>query len=428
MRSGVWKKTAVLLLALALIGISPPRARSASPTPTPTPTPSPTPAPTTDPALLDLKEEKLRELEQKREERQRLEEKLAGLQEQGLSLANQISYKETEIALTAARIEETTAHIAALQAEIKELGAKIARLEDLLDSLTEVTKSRIAATYKTEAGGVNPIFLVFRTENVSEFVNRYKYFQVLQEHDKRLLKQMEASRANYDEQRRLKADKQAQAQALEAQLKSQKEQLAVQKQEKEKLLAQVQEEERHTREKIEALRADEQAIKKALEDIFAAITSGLVTGQKVSKGDVIGRQGNTGYVFPRPSAACPECGSHLHFMILTCADPSRCYTDPTSYLDNDNYAKPLTSWRVTQNYGRASCSMYRSCFHSGIDLVDNTDLFGQRTGPDGHTTGHGAPIYAIADGELFYGVDGMGGKYAIIKHADDFYSAYWHLQ
>ena len=54
------------------------------------------------------------------------------------------------------------------------------------------------------------------------------------------------------------------------------------------------------------------------------------------------------------------------------------------------------------------------------DLVDDGNGYG--------STGHGAPIYAIGDGEIFRGTDGAGGKNAIIKHSDDFYSAYWHLQ
>jgi len=223
---------------------------------------------------------------------------------------------------------------------------------------------------------------------------------------------------------------------LGAQLESQKSQLAVQKAELDVLLEENKQKQTTTLERIEVLKQEEQQIEQALKDIFAAIESGLVDGEDIAKGQVIGRQGNTGYVWHRPSGDCPECGSHLHFMILTCSDPSSCHIDPFDYLNKSDYHKVLeytrplprsTTWPVTQLYGGASCSMYLSCFHSGVDLVDGSDLFGSES-YGGHTTGYGAPIYAIADGEIFYGVDSAGGKYAIIKHTDDFYSAYWHLQ
>lgn len=39
------------------------------------------------------------------------------------------------------------------------------------------------------------------------------------------------------------------------------------------------------------------------------------TGQRVKQGDVIGAAGNTGNCIPRPSAANPVAGSHLHFEV-----------------------------------------------------------------------------------------------------------------
>jgi murein DD-endopeptidase MepM/ murein hydrolase activator NlpD len=40
----------------------------------------------------------------------------------------------------------------------------------------------------------------------------------------------------------------------------------------------------------------------------------------------------------------------------------------------------------------------------------------------------GAPIYPIMDGQLYKGVDGYGGKYAIIHHTNGMVSVYLHLQ
>ena len=44
-------------------------------------------------------------------------------------------------------------------------------------------------------------------------------------------------------------------------------------------------------------------------------------GQVVSRGQVIGKMGNTGEVYPIPSSYSPYSGTHLHFA-TTRGDPS----------------------------------------------------------------------------------------------------------
>ena len=38
-------------------------------------------------------------------------------------------------------------------------------------------------------------------------------------------------------------------------------------------------------------------------------------GQTVSRGQQIGEMGNTGFVSPKPTAARPTAGTHLHFAV-----------------------------------------------------------------------------------------------------------------
>jgi peptidoglycan hydrolase CwlO-like protein len=436
----VFKKISPLLVWAIFLGITPAFAQTTTPTqePTPSPTISPTPTPvlsptasptptvsptpTPEPTISPEEEAYLnaqRMLEENQAQQEGVRKKIDELKEQEASLANEIVYQESQIELTGLQIEETLEKITALKQEIEDLGAKIARLEETLEALTEVTTSRIVATYVSSAGGIDPVILIFQTEDISDFVSRYKYFRILQQHDKKLLKQMQATRDNYDQQREVKREKQTQAEALEEQLENQKDQLAVQKEEKERLLEETKNDEQLYQEKLAALLADEETIKEALQDILARIATGLVGGQPVKRGQIVGSQGNTGNVFPRPSASCPECGSHLHFMILTCGD-WECAIDPEPYLAKGEYARPLSTWYVTQRFGPATCSYCGYAFHNGIDLVYD--------GEDHGDYGQGAPIYALADGEIYRGTDAAGGKYAIIKHSDDLYSAYWHLQ
>lgn len=387
-------------------------------TPTPTPTPSPTPEPTISPEQAAVAEAE-RKLAEIREEQEKVKKLLGETQQKKASLVTEIGYQDNRIRLTTLKIEETVEKIAGLRQQISELEVKIGRLEKVIKELQTAARTRITATYKSAVGGADPIFLIFSADSFGDFISRYKYLRALQRHDKKLLKQVESTRDNYDEQRELKAAKQTEAEQLEAQLETQKGQLGLQKREKERLLDVTRGEEKQYQEKLEALIADEKAIAEALKDILSRILEGLVSGQSVSRGQVVGRQGNTGNVFPRPSSSCSECGSHLHFMVLTCAE-WECAVDPEPYLGKGEYARPLTTWSVTQRFGPATCSYCGYAFHNGLDLVYDGEGYGD--------AGHGAPIYAIADGEMFYGTDSAGGKYAIIKHADDLYSAYWHLQ
>jgi murein DD-endopeptidase MepM/ murein hydrolase activator NlpD len=84
-------------------------------------------------------------------------------------------------------------------------------------------------------------------------------------------------------------------------------------------------------------------------------------------------------------------------------------------LDDGQYRKPLDYNYVSQEYGNTSFAQSGAAgyaFHSGMDLVAS----------------HGVAIYSITDGTVYYGVDSAGGKYALVRHKDDFWTAYWHLQ
>lgn len=56
-------------------------------------------------------------------------------------------------------------------------------------------------------------------------------------------------------------------------------------------------------------------------------------GQSVDPGTVIGKIGNTGYVFPEPSEQCPKCGSHLHFALSIYLNGVSLFTDYGAFAD-----------------------------------------------------------------------------------------------
>ena len=350
-----------------------------------------------------------KKLDENREEQEKIKRLLDETRTKKSTLQNEIIYQDNQIKLTELKIDET-------EKEIEKLTGQINQLEGVLLNLSDVFAERVVESYILNRTGSSLVTLI-TSDNVNEFIARFEYLQRIQQADRDLLIEMQSTQTNYEGQRQ-------KVQELHDQLEAQKNKLAGQKAQKQNLLKVTQADEKKYQEMLAALKADEAAIERAVSSLIARIVAGIATGTQVSKGQVIGQEGNTGYVFPKPSSSCPECGYHLHFMILPCnvlEKSTSCHTDPSPYLSNGEYAKPMsmggdwTSYK-TQGYGYTSFSQsgaYSGAPHSGIDL---------------QVKPFGAAVYSIADGVVYYGVDSAGGKYALVKHKDDFWSAYWHLQ
>lgn len=350
-----------------------------------------------------------KKLDENRQEQERVRQLLDETRQKKVTLQSEIAYQDNQIRLTTLKIEET-------KGQIDALNDQIARLEGALTDLSKVFAERAVETYKLKRLG-DSIALLLAAGNISEFISRFNYLQRIQENDRQLLMKMQSTQTDFE-------DRRAEIEKLKNKLEQQEKTLENQKVKKQQLLLVTKNDEKKYQELLENLRADESAIQKAISSLIARIVSGIATGSPVTKGQAIGLEGNTGNVYPRPSGSCPQCGAHLHFMVLPCDVVKNgglsCHTDPTSYLDNGEYAKPIDfsgGWRdyMTQGYGNTSFAQSGAggySFHSGIDL----------------STYFGSPIRAVADGVVYYGVDSGGGKYALVKHKDDLWTAYWHLQ
>lgn len=352
-----------------------------------------------------------KQLDDNRKEQERINSLLGETRQKKSTLQNEIIYQDNQIRLTSLKIEET-------QGEISKLTGQIDQLENVLSDLSAVFAERAVATYKQKREG-DSILVLITADNVTDFVSRFEYLQRLQQNDRDLLLKMQSNQSTFEEQR-------SKVLVLQQKLESQKKTLASQKVQKQKLLEVTKNDEAHYQEMLASLKADESAIERAITSLIARIVAGIATGAPVTKGQIIGREGNTGNVYPRPSDSCPQCGAHLHYMVLPCditKNGLSCHSDPAPYLDNGDYRKPLDfvgGWRdfITQAYGPATCHVCGYTFHSGIDLI--TDFGGSRGG-------YGGPVYAIADGTVYYGDDSAGAHYALVKHKDDLWTAYWHL-
>lgn len=373
-------------------------------------TPSASQTPTPDPS-----KEAQKRLQEIAQEQLRIQKELARLSVEKKSLQQAIGILDREIKLTNLKIEETKTRLAEtikqleqLEREIELLTRELNRLSVALDKVEEVLTGRIRATYKR--GNISAVELLVSSEGFSQFLNRFKYLQLIQENDRLVLRQMQLARANFTNQKETLEVKEAEVEKLKAQIEAQKAsletqnaQLKDQRATKQRLLDITKNDEARYQKLLADIRAEQRAISQALGKF---IRGGLPAGTPVKRGEIIGVQGSTGF----------STGDHVHFEVRTKCGSDFCHTDPMSYLNSGQFSYPLDSYEISQGYGNTdfarACRCYSGDFHTGVDMF----------GPVG------SPVKASADGKVSYAVDALGGKGAIVEHSDNLLTLYWHIQ
>lgn len=350
------------------------------------------------------------------QEIEELKRKIADAQSQEKSLKNEITAMDSQIKLTTLQITETQRQVDKLQQEISQLTDKITGLENELSRLSQLLLNRIVTSYKISQVSYLPF--LFTSGGITDLLNRAKYLQLVQTHDRQVMMDLQYAKVNFAEQKVLRETKKREQEALKQQLEIQNSKLNEQKKAKQALLEQTQNNEATYQRLLQQAEAEKQAIE-------AALVSGLQEGP-IKKGDPVGLVGNTGY---------PGCstGPHLHFEIRK----NNQWTDPGNYLksrtvtDEQNGGGSWTTgsgdwdWPlegdilVTQHYGETPYSWrytYSGGIHTGIDLYSNTS----------------AIIRAPKDGILYSSAQNCGAnsiiKIKYIDHGDGMISFYLHVQ
>lgn len=170
------------------------------------------------------------ELEKKIQEYQK---KLDELNQQKNTLSSQIQYMDTQIYLTTLKIQETEQNIEHTKKEIDILSSKIEGLDTSLNYLSRLLLERIVERYKKRS--ISIFSLILDSSNATDFVNQMKYLQTAQENNQKLLIQVQGTKLNFEEQKKLREKKKVELDNLNNTLNQQKMSLNNQKNAKQRL-------------------------------------------------------------------------------------------------------------------------------------------------------------------------------------------------
>ena len=344
-----------------------------------------------------------------------LKQKITDAQTKTKTLNSEIKSMDGNIALLEKEVETTETKITELGQQIEGLTLKIEKLEVTLSKLSELLLNRIVAAYKVSR--VSQLTLLLTSDGITDLVNRAKYIQIVQEHDQKVMTDVQITKDTYGEQKQLREEKKQEQENLKVQLETQQKKLEEQKKQKQALLTQTKNDEATYQKMLQQALAEKQAIE-------AALVSGVKEGP-VKQGDPIALVGNSGY---------PGCstGAHLHFEVRK----NNQWVNPGEYLKsrsvNDQQEGGTAtigsgSWEwplegdvlVTQHYGHTPYSWryaYSGGIHTGIDMYSNSS----------------AIIRAPKDGTLYSSKQQCGGSSIInikyIEHGDGVISFYLHVQ
>jgi len=355
---------------------------------------------------------------------QKYQSKLKQLQQQKNTLSSQIQYMDTQIYLTELTIKETEQKVTTTTSEINTLETRIVNLDSSLNYLSSQFVKRVAQGYKNRS---IPLFdLLFNTNNIGNFINRVKYLKSAQDNNQKILVQVQETKLNFEEQKKLREEKTIQLNDLKSSLEKQRVDLANQKGSKQRFLADTQNNEKIYQDLLSKAQIEYSSIQ-------AIVTVG---GNEIEIG-VVKKTNLIASIVP--GASCNSGGSHTHFIIKdngvvtnpfnylrqvpfsNCSGSSCGSSDGDPFNPSGNLDWPIApSIEFEQGYGetwavRNTWIGRIYSFHNGIDI-----------------NGISNDVSAISDGTLYKGSysgsNGCALPYVKLVHKDsNIVSYYLHV-
>lgn len=345
-----------------------------------------------------------------------LQQKLEEIQGQKQTLAQTIEYLTIKILLTEREIQQTQSEIDVLELEIDTLLGKIGLLDVNLEKISSVLINRVSASYKNNR--TEPMFLLLITNGFQDFFRKYKYLKVSQQHDREVIFALEEARTNYDLQKQIKEEKQAEVEALQNKLLEQKAVIDSQKQQKQAALRVTRNDEMKYQEQLAKALAELEAI----QSIIAGKASETEVGP-INEGDRIAT------IIPSTSSC--STGAHLHFEVVqngSRINPAGFLSSKDVVWDNDPDGpfsfSGSSTWpindtvRITQGYGMtfyaSTMRFYGGAPHTGLDMVNSSNY----------------TVKAVKGGTLYRGGISCGGgtlRYVHIEHGGGLDTYYLHI-
>jgi peptidoglycan hydrolase CwlO-like protein len=366
------------------------------------------------PVLAQSADDLSKQLEDKQKEIEKLRSHLADAQKQEKTLKSQLSIIDGQIKVTELKIEETDLRIEKLEREITDLSGRIGRLSETVDSISEVLLKRIVETYKYSS--VTPLDMIFSSHGLTEMLQKIRFIQIAQANDKKVLYQLQATKAAYNDQKEEKETRQQEAEKLSKDLEVYSKQLDQQQRDKAELLKITKNDEVKYQSLIQQLEAEIRSISQAISNVGAKIGP-------VNKGDVIAAMGSTG---------C-STGPHLHFEVFENAkvEGGRVVgnrVNPSNYIDTGRFGPPIRGYgsetTITTGYGEVYKVFGFPSSHTGLDIAPRS------------YEGVGRAILASEKGIAYntsapcnYSFSGGSsvGKGVIVDHENGVVTLYWHI-